>query len=236
MRLERFLPLLKNEMYFPRPIQFNDRWEGMFPPSYMRQIQACNQKNPDLDIAVDYLRARCNKHRHAHFVSCWHMSEHESDAMWRLYALAPEGLAIKSTVGSLLTCFGPHGHGPVQYYDPSVNQRTDKISSEPKDIQWKRQDFAWEKEYRIWFNDDEMIDEFSNAGDLHIVPSLEGKMFRFSDTKMLIKQIVVAPFASPDYVEILKAVLSQSKRSWMIPLIKRSSSERSWEEFASDEN
>lgn len=28
MQLERFYPLLKNEMYFARPTQFDDRWEG----------------------------------------------------------------------------------------------------------------------------------------------------------------------------------------------------------------
>jgi len=164
------------------------------------------------------------------------MSEHESDAMWRLYALAPEGLAIKSTVGALSECFNPHGHGPVQYYDQLADQQTNNIFSGPHDILWKRQDFAWEKEYRIYFDDDEMIEAFAQAGDLVVEQPLEGKCFDFTDAQRLIKQIVVAPFATEEYVEILTAVLSQNRRKWMIPLIQRSNSERSWEEFANEEN
>ncbi|MBC7964528.1 MAG: hypothetical protein H7Z17_01285 [Fuerstia sp.] len=234
LRLERFLPLLTNQMYFPRPTQFDDRWEGMFPPSYLRRIRTRNAGSPDLEIETDHLLARRNMHRNAHFVSCWHISEHESDAMWRLYALAPEGLAIKSTVGDLLECFRPDGHGAVQYYDPSADQRTNNIFLGLNDILWKRQDFAWEKEYRIWFDDAEMIGAFSEVGDVQFAQPMEGQLFDFSEAQRLIKQIVVAPFATKEYVEILTAVLSQNNRRWMIPLIQRSKSEQSWEEFADE--
>lgn len=236
LRLDRFLPLLRNKMYFPRPIQFDDRWEGMFPPSYLRRIRTNNANSSDVDIAIDDMLARRNMHQHAHFVSCWHMSEHESDAMWKLYGLAPEGLAIKSTVRDLLECFRPYGHGAVQYYDQARDQQTKNIFSGPHDILWKRQDFAWEKEYRIWFDDNEMIDAFSEKGDVQISQSVQGQYFNVSNTQQLIKQIVVAPFATKEYEEILKAVLSQNGRKWMIPLIRRSNSERSWEEFANEAN
>ena len=39
-------------------------------------------------------------------VSCWHESEHESDAMWKLYSASGQGIAIESTIGQLRTCFG----------------------------------------------------------------------------------------------------------------------------------
>lgn len=32
------------------------------------------------------------------YVSSWHMNEHESTAMWRLYLKSDEGLAIRTTV------------------------------------------------------------------------------------------------------------------------------------------
>ncbi|WP_417847309.1 hypothetical protein [Thalassoglobus sp.] len=160
------------------------------------------------------------------------MAEHESDAMWRLYARSPQGLAIKSTVGDLQECFRPHDRGAVQYYDPAADQMTANIFSGPHDILWKRQDFMWENEYRIWFDDEEMIDSFSAAGDVDFNEPVEGRFFSFSNAQQLIKQIVVAPFATKEYEEILAAVLSHNNRKWMLPLIQRSNSERSWEEFA----
>ncbi|MCA9215598.1 MAG: hypothetical protein KDB27_21180 [Planctomycetales bacterium] len=231
MRLERFLPLLKNNMYFARPIQFDDRWEGMFPPSYLRQLHSNNETHRDLPLMTEHLAARRNMHRHAHFVSCWHISEFESDAMWRLYGLAPEGIAIKSTVGDLLECFRPHGSGVVQYYDQTADQQTSNIFSGPHDILWKRQDFAWEREYRIWFDDDKMIDAFTKEGNI-AVSQVEGEFFPFTDAQQLIKEIVVAPFVSNEQVEILKAVLAQNMRKWMTQLIRSSNTERAWEEYA----
>ena len=36
---------------------------------------------------------------------CWHLSIHESEAMWRLYAEWRRGVVVKTTVGSLKGCF-----------------------------------------------------------------------------------------------------------------------------------
>src|SRR5262249_17685971 len=36
-----------------------------------------------------------------HFINCWHHSEYESEAMWKLYARNDEGLAIKSSLARL---------------------------------------------------------------------------------------------------------------------------------------
>jgi hypothetical protein len=35
------------------------------------------------------------------FVNCWHINDMQSDAMWKLYLHSNEGVAIRSTVGSL---------------------------------------------------------------------------------------------------------------------------------------
>jgi hypothetical protein len=35
------------------------------------------------------------------FISCWHMSEHESEAMWKLYLRGFEGVAVRSTYARL---------------------------------------------------------------------------------------------------------------------------------------
>ena len=56
-------------------------------------------------------RNRLLRHRYGHCVNCWHMSDQESDAMWKLYALAKSGIAIQSTVGGVNECLRPHDSG-----------------------------------------------------------------------------------------------------------------------------
>jgi len=38
-------------------------------------------------------------------VNCWHVSEHESAAMWRLYVASGQGIAMRSTIDRLLKSF-----------------------------------------------------------------------------------------------------------------------------------
>lgn len=56
------------------------------------------------------------------FVSCWHANDHESAAMWKLYAHEHRGVAIVSTVRRLIESVdvGPFEYGmlgPVEYFD-----------------------------------------------------------------------------------------------------------------------
>jgi hypothetical protein len=55
-------------------------------------------------------------------VSCWHENDSESVAMWKLYTSGTEGVAVKTTLGSLKTALESSRHslillGRVQYVD-----------------------------------------------------------------------------------------------------------------------
>jgi hypothetical protein len=39
------------------------------------------------------------------FVNCWHMIDHESEALWRLYAKTDQAIAIQTTYGRLVDAF-----------------------------------------------------------------------------------------------------------------------------------
>jgi len=95
LKFERFVDVLKTHaLWFSRPFAFEDRWEGLFPPSYLRSTRQYAEANSIPFEEFDrQFRRRLLRHRYAHFVSCWHISDHESDAMWKLYALR-EGVAI----------------------------------------------------------------------------------------------------------------------------------------------
>jgi len=151
-------------------------------------------------------------------VNCWHLSDHESDAMWRLYAPNDEGVAVKSSVGRLITQvelastgtatdpLSPYPRvfyaGPVSYADI----RRVKVVGDPIDPMnrffLKRPDFSHEKEYRVVAALPELLKE-QGVGDAQ-QPSCAGITIPV-DPAALVQEVVVCPLAK-DFVR--KAVIA----------------------------
>jgi hypothetical protein len=231
-KFERFVEVLRtHSLWFSRPFRFEDQWEGLFPPSYVRRTRLYADANriPFEEFDRDF-RRRILRHRYAHFVSCWHLSDHESDAMWNLYALAKTGIAIQSTVGDVNECLRPHKSGQVIYYDPSHDVGSPMIFG-PDDILFKRNSFSWEQEYRFWFADDELLDRIEAGLEFREEDLSTGRLVGITDMKRLVKKIVVAPGACDDFVERLQAACTEHKMRWLCDRIERSYSDRMWESF-----
>ena len=91
----KFVALIANqELFFTRASMFDDPWEGLFPTPHRKYIQRVI--GDGLTFAEHYAAVEIYNRQGA-MVNCWHKGDTESDAMWRLYALAPDGVAIRST-------------------------------------------------------------------------------------------------------------------------------------------
>jgi hypothetical protein len=228
----RFVDILKTHgLWFSRPFQFEDQWEGLFPPSYARRTRQYAEAN---DIPFEEFdrefRRRILRHRYAYFVNCWHLNDHESDAMWRLYALPKTGIAIQSTVGDVKECLRPHKSGKVIYYDPSHEVLNPTIFG-PDDILFKRDSFWWEQEYRFWFKDDELLDRIEAGTEFREEDLSPRRLFLISNMQRLINKIVIAPGASEEFIENLRAACAEQRKCWLWTLIERSYSDRMWDSF-----
>jgi hypothetical protein len=136
MDVGKFISMLTtNAVYFACPAQFNDPFEGTLPKSYIeaeakiiqglidpalalrKQLaaqpvpagaeQLCANALGAFDASIDRMRKTTHRKTASGFgVSCWHESEYESEAMWKLYAASGQGIAIESTIGQLRACFG----------------------------------------------------------------------------------------------------------------------------------
>jgi hypothetical protein len=110
MRLSRFLWMLKeSKLYFSRPAEFKDPYEGTIP-------FACTSKIPE------ELKAAYGLQRKLAAISCWHMNDVESIAMWKLYVDGPDGVTIQSRIGALKR-MGEHSPfviGKVRYMDYQI--------------------------------------------------------------------------------------------------------------------
>jgi hypothetical protein len=221
----------KHHFWFSRPFRFEDEWEGLFPPSYIRRTRQYADANEIPYVEFDQeFRRRLRRHRYGHFVNCWHLTDHESDAMWKLYALAKTGIAVQSTVGEVNECLRPHNSGRVIYYDPSHDVITPSLFG-PHDILFKRKFFSWEREYRFWFDDDELLERIEAGEKFRGEDVSRGKAIPITDMQRLVKKIVVAPGASDEFIADVRSICADHHKRWLGRLIERSYSDRMWDSF-----
>ncbi|MCU0909315.1 MAG: hypothetical protein MUF73_18230, partial [Rhodobacteraceae bacterium] len=126
-------------------------------------------------------------------VSCWHMNSAESEALWQIYCSpGSPGVAIRSDLDRLWTATGERSGaliGKVHYRDfrREFSLGDDRIFC-------KRSSLAHEREVRIVLPNDgkEVVDGF-------LLPC---------DISSLISEVVISPYASPWFREVVEKTTS----------------------------
>jgi len=211
MNFSKLLSLLnKSHLFFPNALKLaeNDPYEGSYA-----------QGNLDYDLANDPAFKEWrglpkaiksdrtdtkNLIRRGIYINSWHMSEHESAAMWKCYAENKDGMAIQSTVGKLKAAIKDN---PKETYIGKINYIDYETSIIKKgSFFWnfihKRMSFEHEKELRVIFINDELFDP---AAKLKKVSSIPIK------TEDLIEKIFISPTAPNWTKELLESILEKYK-------------------------
>lgn len=140
------------------------------------------------------------------YVNCWHMSEYESAAMWRLYAKSNEAVAILTTYKKLTDSVPNNVFiGLVQYIDYEKDWLPEGNSFFP--FMHKRRSFAHEREVRIVHQELP-----SSEGGIHVgqINDLQGLSVT-ADLNQLIERVYVAPTAPKWYFKLVERVLKNYK-------------------------
>lgn len=93
------------------------------------------------------------------YVNCWHMNIYESPAMWAIYAVKGNGIAVKSTLRALESAIFFDGRalyaGQISYTDYETDPEGRSPSNLFVNAMRKRQSFNFETELRLvfWDND-----------------------------------------------------------------------------------
>jgi len=196
----------------------DDKYEGVYPQrNYDRVIEHLSALPPDAD-PIDIFSARASAYAHDELVrrtransyaSCWHKSEHESDAMWSKYLmqrlfrklyLASDGIAVRSTIGRLRACLrtapGSQHIAAVRYIDYV------RAPPEPSHAQLllnKRLAFDYEKEVRLLAYDKNPPELFGGTAHGIFVPVL---------LEDLIEGVYVSPRSSDKFMKRVTSLLA----------------------------
>lgn len=100
MDLSKFLSLLYDQaLWLSRADCLGDPLEGSLPTPEFAVQQAMKE---ELEGISDARRSMLK----SVYASCWHISEHESAAMWKLYAQSSDAIAIKSGLDTKSCAYG----------------------------------------------------------------------------------------------------------------------------------
>lgn len=152
MDFAKFVSLLDKEaLFFVRVDKLSDRFEGFYTiPNVSGILSEFTGPAKDvsrLKLAESKFLRKCTA------VSCWHMNERESAAMWRVYLPGDNGVAVRSSFerlrDSLDACPEPVGFGMVEYVDYQIDCISDRSGLAP--CVCKRKSYEYERELRAIF-------------------------------------------------------------------------------------
>lgn len=223
MDFTKFISLLESKaLFFSRTDMLGDPWEGS-----LTRAEAERRKELEAKSIVRTLHSTTHEKILSEvtnsIVSCWHMNEYESMAMWRLYLTGSEGVAIRSTYQRLINSF-PRFDGQNKGANADSTQKellihvgvvhyVDYESAKSpcaRRILLKRKSFEHEREIRAvaadttWGDSPTFDDQgrpltrFEGGGDY--VPT---------DLQTLIETVYVSPEAQPWFVDLVRSAVSR---------------------------
>lgn len=220
MDFTKFISLLDNSsLFFSRVDKLDDPFEGSYPKT---NIEYRVRKFKQL-IETSHTISKGNwqenfseflKKLTSHvLVNCWHISEYESAALWKLYIKGNEGIAVQSTLGRLKKCIVDKENdvfiGKVNY----INYESDRIPDHNLfyPFIYKRESFHYEQELRaVIFK---FGYEIKDDGELNMaqfgMPAYENGIFVPVDINTLIEKIYLSPSSKAWLFELTNSICNK---------------------------
>jgi hypothetical protein len=211
MDLSKFIWMIqRNALYFCRSDLMGDPFEGHYTKAIVDQeneyIRALESNTAfmavphNLDMAREVYRVSTRELpkqlKQKYFVSCWHMNEEESPAMWKLYTSQNESICIQSKYQTFANLLPAEVLlGIVKYID----YRRDSFDTKEmwSYILHKRKSFEHEREIRavVYCNETCPFEQVGGKG--LIVPI---------DIAALIEKIIVSPTSQSPLTEVARGL------------------------------
>ncbi|MDM5329846.1 hypothetical protein [Neobacillus sp. CF12] len=203
MDFTKFVSMLdNNSLFFTRSDKFEDPFEGTYSKANQilrPTIYKDSGINEEVFRQIDEFSKRLRQHI---LISCWHMNDHESAAMWKLYLQSYEGIAIQSTYYRFCKSFHDANEniyiGKVDYVDYDSDWIPEGNAFSP--FLFKRKSFEHEREIRAIIDDSNINNESRKLPQFEIGTNIN------VDLNILIENVYVAP-TSPKWFKDLASSL-----------------------------
>ena len=208
MDLTKLVSLLdRKALHFARSDTFDDPFEGSV--SAITQARRLSRYPNEPPLRVQRVRETISKAaRSIFYVNCWHQNVAESPVLWKAYVREFDGIAVRTDFQSLCDSFSDCGHsiyaGKVAYKD--YNTSDIPIEDAMLPYFYKRIAFQDENEVRAVCH--VLPPQGGDVPDFYTRKYAVGE-YRSVDLSLLIKQVVVSPFAEEWFSDLVKGVAVQ---------------------------
>jgi hypothetical protein len=211
MDFTKFVSLLnKRSLFLCRADNLEDQFEGSSALSdieawkmdfYREKILEGKWGYEKMQRYIDERSKKLEELKQSTYISSWRMSEHESAAMWKIYAQTNEAVAIKSSVERLrksLPDINALLIGEVKYIDYKKESIAGKIHTDR--FFYKRKSFEYEEEIRV------VLDQNDKNHLNKRVVRTEGGVYIKTKIDILINKIYIAPNSPKWFQELVDKV------------------------------
>ena len=200
--------LHRQSLHFVRSDRLDDPFEGSYPRANLPLKEAFEMELSEHigDKAEMIVENTENFRRMARiwiYLNSWHMNDHESAAMWKVYAQTKEAVAVRSTYASLRKVLPDRINiGTVQYIDFESQPIPEVNVLYP--FMYKRMSYSHERELRALIF--QVVDEHDQViNDPDLAP--KGTYVEV-DVDELVHSIYVAPGSPAWFREVVAGVCS----------------------------
>ncbi len=190
-------------LFFPRASTLGDPFEGSFPrPQQKIRIESLKGLPEERMAALLHTRSGFYKwQRNWMLVSCWHLNDQESAAMWTLYARASYAVAIRTTYAKLRAALPEDVViGMVNYVDYSVLSFDEGNILAP--FFHKRRSYEHERELRAVIWDHSWSTNPGQPLNFEVPPPDNGRWVPV-DLNQLVQAVNVAPSSESWYRDLV---------------------------------
>lgn len=204
MDLPKFIDMLaRKSLYFARPDTFSDPFEGVLSKKHNFPTKVrLNESAYEISIEEATLLFRKWS-----YVNCWHMNEHESAGMWKLYSTSNESVAVKTTYKNLVSVMPPSVEiGVVKYFDYDKGW-SPPFGSASFTLMCKRRSFEYEREVRLVTNHGLPFNS-DGSPNLESINQNIGLLLE-TDIASLIAEVYVSPDSDPWFRDVVNNVIEK---------------------------
>ena len=207
MDFTKFVSLISSaNLFFCRSDLFKDPFEGSYSKANASLRPQVYNDMPEVmrENMITHMSTYSKWVRQWTYISCWHANDHESAAMWDLYAKTNEAVAIETSYRRLRNALPDEAFlGCVQYIDYDTEWLPEGNTLYP--FMHKRKSFEHEREVRAILHEPPVNDSGVEVGKMN---SQRGKAVQIV-VNDLITVIHVAPTAPAWLADLVAEVASK---------------------------
>lgn len=190
-------------LFFCNATILEDKFEGTLTKRNIDGLRSIFKDDPHEEDNIKIVRGNWARIRRQAFLNCWYLGDNESDLMWKAYTNKGEGVAIKSNLRRLRSCFNSVKEdiyiGQVEYmdYKKGILPCHDPVHL----FLFKRRIFADENEIRA------ITFRFSN--EKHDSDTLNYGVTINVDINTLIESIYISPYSSKWFYGLVESIIKK---------------------------